>query len=283
MLEIQNGESFVPAFIQVEEVIKGHEVSRLIPAKILEQGIQVMAGYLEMAVKDSDPKVERRVVSKIKHMGDAIDATFDIISLTPEIEWNVPQALTIGFLHDIGRLPQGLIGKYEEQNSNNGNDGNRYHGEEGAKIVQEFDFLDTGIDKNAVIEAIARHDLLSADKNKPYVELVRDADRVALFRHIINSGFFTDRIKKQAPVSPLVKAEFLVGEMVKNNHMEEGNVSDEIIRMLAWNRHMAFSATSAIIRNEHLIDVLEEQLKLSVGELDPEIKQKIDELKKGMN
>jgi HD superfamily phosphodiesterase len=264
-----SGNGYNPSSAWVEEIFAKHEPVKGIPPKILRQAVQTMSGFLEGA---SDADTKRRVAHKIVHSGEVLDATFDIAATTPFLPLNMPQALCIGLLHDIGRLPHASLGEYYKIQLR--------HGLEGAKIVNEFDFSDTDVNQETVVTAIAEHDLAKTDIEKPYVMLIRDADKLALLRDAV--AFFDDRYEKEnpvhvaAPISPLVKADFLAGGLVLNNHLD--TMSDEIVRMLAWITDISYPATRQLIRNEHLIEGLNEQLRTVAGEIDPEIQLRINEL-----
>ena len=264
-----SGNSDTPGYAWVEEVLAQHEPSKGIPPKILRQTVQAMSGYLEGA---SDPNTKRRVASKIVHSREVVAATFDITALTPAVTWNMPQALSIGLLHDIGRLEQASLGEFWHTHIL------LRHGVAGAKIAQRFDFSDTGVNQDTVITAIAKHDLTETGTENPYVMLVRDADKLALFRNTVTSKFFPNRQTdgNLTPISPLVRAAFLTGRLVLNEHL--ATLSDEIVRMLAWNTDISYPATRALIRNEHLIEGIEDQLRASTGDLDPEIQLRINEM-----
>jgi hypothetical protein len=268
------GDSFTPGSIWVGEVFRQHDVLRDIPSKILTQTVSTMGRYLEEA---TNPDVRRRVASKIVHSGEVVVATFDITALTPAIPWNVPQALSIGLLHDIGRLEQASLGEFWRTHIF------LRHGEAGARIAEGFDFSDTGVDKDIATTAIAKHDLAETGTVNPYVLLVKDADRLALFRDVVATNFFTNRQVDGdlTHISPLVKEDFLAGRLVLNEHLGIGNLGDEILRMLAWITDISYLATQQLLRNEHLIEGLQEQLKASTGDLDPEVQLRINELMQG--
>jgi hypothetical protein len=152
------------------------------------------------------------------------------------------------------------------------------HGEVGTGIVREFDFSDTGIDKATVVDAVAKHDMVETNADNPYISLVRDADRLALFRSSVVSNFFANRANgNPAPISPLVREAFLAGRLVLNEDLS--TLSDEILRMLAWITDMSYPATLTLIKDEHLTEGVEDQLRIVAGELNLEIKSRISELK----
>ena len=48
--------------------------------------------------------------------------------------------------------------------------------------------------------------------------------------------------------------------------------------MLAWITDISYSATRQLLRDEHLIERIEEQFRLVVGDIDPEVQLRINEL-----
>lgn len=246
-------------------VFKDHQVSHRIPEKVRVSALSVMRHYSELS---EDPRVTEMIERKVNHSRDVVTSTADIISRTPGIEWNVPQALIIALTHDMGRFPQAHRGALHDFKTLFD------HGAEGARIVNMFDLSDIGVDRDVVVGAIAAHNSPHVDTEDPYALLIRDADKLALFREFGPSQYFVNhRDSGSSDISPEAMEAFLSGTPVLNKHVH--GMPDEAIRMLAWLSDIAFPATRQILKEEGLVKGVLKQLQMLTGSLNPDVAAKM--------
>gem|GEM_PF-1322437 len=210
-------------------------------------------------VKASSWKIRQNMLLKIRHTKDVVEAGWEIIRGEKEIDWNMGMVIIACFFHDIGRFQQALLGSFEDWETNYD------HGDKGAKLIWQRNwsgFRQLGIDRDGVVEAIRRHNKYKAGTEDIYVKLVRDADKLALLRHM---KFLLREVDcTNGGISETVISDYLAGGMVKNENVVTKN--DTYLRWLSWENDFNFETTRRLFIKEEVKDWVFSE----IGKSDPQ-------------
>lgn len=256
-----------PSIDWIEAAVRGDDLVRGVPHGVVSQSLHVMRWHFYAA--ESEP-VREMVRGKVTHSLDVVRATSAIVAQTPEIRWNIPQTLVIGLAHDLGRFPQAHLGSLNDAQTNFD------HGTVGADIFGNFDLAGIDVDAAVATKAIQRHNKAEAGTDDPYALLIRDADKLALFRDIVATDAFIVDQGSAAPVTvaSAVKEAFLAGTPVLNADLR--TPADHVMRMLAWITDIRYPATQSMIVQEGLLQQILGQLAVLTDHEDPDIRARVE-------
>lgn len=162
-----------------------------------------------------------------------------------ELDWSghdVALAELLGLLHDAGRFSQfAEYGTFVDSASVD-------HGKRGAEVVRDAGVLDSlsTADRSRIIEGILAHNRrdiseTTSQEALPFVRLVRDADKLDIFRIImerIGGGAYREhlrsalQIERIGPATPGAVAEILRNETVSNGNIR--TVADFGLMQVSW-------------------------------------------------
>jgi len=231
-----------------KELFLGARKPEYLPLQIAEFGISEQVKFYKQATSE---KCQRMVLGKILHTREVVTAGLDIVKSTSDIPWNLTQVVTTCFLHDLGRFEQMLYGTYsdEESNFDHGHIGaEKFKSQNWEELTRQFD-----LNLNDIYEAIHEHSRIKYDGDNVYVKLIRDADKLALFRTMpywltLNGDSFSKEALKS----------FLGEGLVKNSEVTTS--ADRLLIMASWVKDLNFSTTRHFFDDEGIRHWLEEAI-----------------------
>lgn len=220
---------------------KGTEDFKL-PKGVFEWFLEVVFYAYGKAENDL---IKRMILVKIIHTREVVRAGFDIIFAEKKYDWNEYQVGTVCLLHDVARFDQALLGSFWDYKTG------FEHALVGSVMVRDHCFADFdlfAIDKESVIEAVKHHSEYLYTGNDVYVELTRDADKLALVRAMpeilaANIGEFAEK-----GVTEEALRSYRGGEMV--HHRDMKTRADFFLAWLAWEGDLNFSVTKRCFEDE---------------------------------
>jgi HD superfamily phosphohydrolase YqeK len=233
---------------------KGYAWSKCLPDRIRDRFWEEAVGEYKLAKKHL---VKRMIMVKIRHTKDVVEAGWEIANLEKSFDWNWMMVVVSCFLHDIGRFRQASKESFEDWETDFD------HGAWGAKIVEGMDFSGFGIDQERIVGAVRWHNKYGVSNNDKYVNLVRDADKLALYRNmrlLIERADFPEGRVSEAAVTA-----YLSGKMVRNEDIRTEN--DVYLRWLSWKDDLNFGATKGFLKKERLEESIMESIKKDDFEL----------------
>ena len=235
---------------------------------------------LEQFMKYTNPykKYGSKIDLKINHTVRVKDLCIDIAKNLNLSEEDIELAAFCGLLHDIGRFEQWK--RYETYNDLISID----HGELGVEILKKDKFINKFTDKNhnTILKAVKYHNKYNVPKtlterNKLYVNITRDADKIDILYLFVNGGLVTntENTKMTDKVfSSLMRKELIRKKAVKTK-------ADEIAIRLGFVFDMNFKRSYEILKETDYINkMLDIQIKESKNN---ELNNQLEELRKFIN
>jgi len=224
--------------------------------------------YIEnLNVLDND-EISEEIKDKFK---SKIDHTEEVIKLgeilANKLNLNVPLTKTICLLHDIGRFRQ--IKKYNTFIDSESED----HAELGLKVIKENKLLENIDEKQIIIDSIKYHNKISykvpelKEPTNTYVKLIRDADKVDIFRIVIQKKYYINLDKEY---NKKCYEDFINEKEVDINDVKTN--LDKLIMDLSWIYGINYEETFDLLKKQKFLRKL---AKLLPEEFE-EIKNKVD-------
>lgn len=211
-----------------------------IPKEIRDWVEEIIQKNLEAATSEG---ARAKVEYKKWHIGEVVRIGREIVENTPEIKWNVAQAMAICLLHDIGRFPQVLANSFSDIKT--GID----HASLGVKMIAEksFPWEKWDMKESEIMEAIKWHNQKDYLGDNLYAKFIRDADKNALFLDF-------EEMEKVAHTEKIVGKE--ISENVWKTLEEHKTIGNENVTTFAedivnkatwlWNLNIKYSRTMSI-------------------------------------
>ena len=168
----------------------------------------------------------------------------------------------LGLLHDTGRFPQmAEHGTFQDTRSFD-------HGERGSRIIEHSGLLDDLPDdrRAAVLDGIRFHNRREipvdiAPSSLPFARLVRDADKIDIFRVVLASirdNTIRERLKTalnidfEGGASPEAVADIMRCETVANAHLR--TLADFHLMQVSWVFDLSYAPTRKKIRESGVVE-----------------------------
>ena len=155
------------------------------------------------------------------------------------IDTNLDSLLIAGLFHDIGRFDQYKI--YETYDDLKSID----HGDLGYNIFKEFEFKNIE-NYNEVLEAIKEHNKYEFNKNNEISKIVRDADKIDIFRIVIK---LKNNIKEDE-ISDKVYNDFINKKNIRN--VDTKTNVDKLILVLSMIYDLNYKYSIKFINKKYL-------------------------------
>lgn len=192
----------------------------------------------------------------------------DAKGIAKELRWSKKDILlaeTIGLVHDVGRFPQ-----FEKFGSFSDTETDYNHGEEGAKILEQSDLLDSFSeeDQEAVLIGIRLHNAKQIPKgiNKralKFLKIIRDADKLDIVA-LVNEAMRTKKIKEfqeiikridlKGPVSKKMIKDVL--ESKSGSYANVKSLGDVALAMSTWIYDLNYTPSVRRFMERELLDGL---------------------------
>ena len=194
-------------------------------------------------------------------VADEIITIAEAIGLDPE---GIALAKIIGLLHDIGRFPQ--FAGYSTFDDRISVD----HGALGVNILRDcnllamLDFNDRIVVETAILHHNkARLPALEFKRCRLYSQLIRDADKLDIFRIVLDTydgsrGAEISSLPKEGDISMKVLADLINKESVRYDHIK--NQIDWIFLRIGWLFDINFNATLKMIMDRGYYAMLRSML-----------------------
>ncbi len=223
--------------------------------------------YVKNITPDSG-KLIHLIQLKLEH---SINTAYYSRALGEDMRWSVSDILTaeaLGLLHDVGRFSQIVkFGTFSDTGSIN-------HGECGHKIIKQFNILSplTGDDQARILDGIHYHNSVEIPQHiNPdslrFVKLVRDADKLDIFR-VINDSIKNNRLDDypeitlnidiNGPVNPLVLSQVLNKQIVSYKNVK--SLADFGLTQLSWIYDINYKFTFQQIFDRRILEQVIELL-----------------------
>lgn len=227
-----------------------------IPTDVLKWGMEIMVDCYKEAQSRNDSDSAKRVLDKILHTKEVVEAGSDIIAGETGIDWDHTMATLVCFLHDIGRFPQALLGSFSD--SKTGFD----HAMEGVKMISSKAEAKYSLktfktqDLKILLEAIEWHSRIRYEGKNLYSKFIRDADKLALVRTV---HYWLKVHFPLGLVSPQVLEYMQRGELVDKDFAV--TKADFCMLILAWKNDLNFKTTRELVRTSGAIDWMLERIR----------------------
>lgn len=260
--------------LEIENLFwKDKEISEFLPRNVFDWAKSIM---LENCKKTENKLAIKRLLDKITHTKKVVEAGLEIVEKTKNKKWNKTQALIICFLHDIGRFRQlSLYNTFKDFLSvDHANLGFSVFLEKGFRIDKKYK-----CNEKEIAEAIEWHNKKEYKGKNIYVKLIRDADKIGLFKEM-NYLFAKENVKKEGYVGKNLSKE-VFSAFIKNQNIEGKIVkteADYILHKIRWLWNLNFKESKQICRELKV----PQNFKRRIGKMDvnPEdlkiINQKLD-------
>lgn len=208
---------------------------------------------------------------KEKHSYKVVECASEIAAALGFTEADKRIAEVIGLFHDLGRFEQ--IKRYDTFSDAASMD----HGDFGVTVVKQFNLLD-GVDKETadiILESIKYHnkfhlpdsDGTMSKRNLSFVKLIRDADKVDIFRVIME--VFTDHgddeantiiigLNTEDRISDKVFADFMSDKIIHKKDVYYLN--DYRVLILSWIHDINYAKTVELFVERHYFSIVAETL-----------------------
>ena len=223
--------------------------------------------YVKNITPDSG-KLITLIQLKLDHSLNTADHS---MAIGEDMRWSRSDILTaeaLGLLHDVGRFSQLVeFGTFSDTGSIN-------HGECGYKIVKQFNILSplAPDDQSRILDGIRYHNLaeipqhINSDSLR-FVKLVRDADKLDIFRVISDSiknnrlddyPEITLNIDINGPVNPSALAQVLNKQIVAYKNVK--SLADFGLTQLSWIYDINYKFTFQQIFDRRILEQVTELL-----------------------
>ncbi|KKT35025.1 MAG: hypothetical protein UW26_C0015G0006 [Candidatus Collierbacteria bacterium GW2011_GWF1_44_12] len=227
-----------------------------LPDEIFELWLAEVIGAYEKAKNHGD---RQRIMHKILHTREVVEAGMDIMEGEKEFDWDRYQVVSVCLLHDLARFRQALLGAFSDEKTNFN------HAEEGAKMIEKTEWAPLrylGLDQRVIAEAVRHHSRMKYLGDDPYVKLTRDADKLALLRYM--PYLIKEDAYPKGGVSSKVLTDFKKGLMVKND--DRITRADIYVSWACWESDLFYRETKDRYVNEGIKTWIYEALKEMTGE-----------------
>ncbi|MEA2068889.1 MAG: HD domain-containing protein [Verrucomicrobiota bacterium] len=191
--------------------------------------------------------------------------------LAKDLGWNPAEANraeALGWLHDVGRFSQfAEFGTFTDATSVN-------HGERGREIVRQSEILSAlePEEQNALLGGIRHHNAKTEpdhleDESLRFLKLIRDADKLDIFRIVLDSvrrdGFqdlpgMLPQVVLAGPVTPRILHEIQTHRSC--SIAEVRSLADFLLMQLGWVYDLNYPASFRLVLNRNTIENLEHAL-----------------------
>ena len=224
----------------------------------MKKEIQLFNQY----VKKYDLK-DKNIMGKYHHSFRVMEFCKTIAKSLNLNETDVSIAALCGLLHDIARFQQWT--KYQTFKDDFSFD----HGDEGAKILKENNFIDEFTNNpmiaNIVIHSVQYHNKLKLpeidEKNLLFIKIVRDADKLDIMTEQGNKIEDNNIVLKENLLSSIYQKEICKNEDIIND-------TDYVLRLLSWVNDLNFSYSYSYLNEKKII-----QKKINLLEMYGEVEQ----------
>jgi len=227
--------------------------------------------WFHIYVKNITPDTGKLIPLIQLKLGHSLNTADYSRDMGKDMRWSQSDILTaetLGLLHDIGRFPQLVeFGTFSDTSSIN-------HGELGYKIVKQFNILSplAEEDQSRILDGIHYHNLLKIPQHinsdsLRFVKLVRDADKLDIFRVISDSirnnrlddyPEITLNIDIDGPVNPSALAQVLNKQIVSYKNVK--SLADFGLTQLSWIYDINYKFTFQQIFERRIIEQVTELL-----------------------
>lgn len=229
---------------------------------LVEQYYNWFKSYVENFYGEDD-MVNQNIELKEKHTLNVAKHAANIAKSLNLTDQEVNTAEIIGLFHDIGRFKQFKIYRtFRDDISEN-------HATLGIKILEEnkiLEDLDDGIQK-IIVKAISLHNIKDIPSNLNeeealYCKLIRDADKLDIFRVIIeyekerqnNPNPAIDNLPFTSGYNKEFLKDILLNRKISNNSLK--NYNDRKLYELGWITDLNFSFSLIYIKDKNIIKSL---------------------------
>ncbi|MDY0145381.1 MAG: HD domain-containing protein [Kiritimatiellia bacterium] len=202
-----------------------------------------------------------------------------------QLEWPVGDVRlgeALGWLHDVGRFAQfAEFGHYHDAASFN-------HGLRGAEIVAESGLLASlpPISQACLLDSIRHHNAKTippdvAATSLPFLKLIRDADKLDIFRVVID-GLERDGFRELAAMWPHIDLDGPINSRllheIRANHQADlvhvRSLADFLILLASWMLNLNYAPSRQLMQERGVLDTLEIYLPP-----DPAVREFIQEMR----
>lgn len=227
-------------------------ISKYLPRNIYNWAVKIIDGCYRQT---SNPGPRKRIIEKTRHTKYVLLAGLEIMEKSSEINWNKYQGIISCFLHDIGRFPQSYYDTYSDEDSC------LDHAKMGADMflktnlkIKKYDY-----DRKEIYEAIEKHSRKTYLGNNIYAKLVRDADKIGLFRELDRLEAWGKEEFKRKTISPKALEEFIYGKSV--SHSGRKTLADHYLLLASWFYDLNFAISKKILIDEKIPEIILDRLK----------------------
>ena len=188
---------------------------------------------------------------------------------------DVNTAEALGFLHDIGRFPQlDEYGTFMDAKSIN-------HGERGWQALQESNVLE-GLGEElraALLNGVRHHNARTIpsdlpDAHLPWVNLIRDADRLDIYRVVLDA-LENDQLEEHPEIGlglsmegdPSPEVVETIRAKKAPAYTDLNNINDFLLLILSWINLMGYPATLKMMRDRRIIERFSNYLPTDIPEI----------------
>ncbi|MGD9129567.1 MAG: hypothetical protein PVJ09_03715 [Candidatus Woesebacteria bacterium] len=217
--------------------------------------------YISHIEKTDEKIAKEMILHKIVHTGETMEAMYDILSREDALDEYFEAAMLAIISHDVGRFPQVAKHKIISDDKSRFDHAQASHAiltGEWSELIAPVPFAN-----HPAFDDIATA-ILEHSKFKPAVEsllvaLVRDADKLAILRGIVE---FSDRFKMLRPqlteasesISRTVIESFLDPQCATVVNGDVVTIADDLIAKLAFIFDINLQATKDILVEEGILD-----------------------------
>lgn len=227
--------------------------SEIVPEEIIDWVKQII---LENYNKTINPEIRYKMMIKVNHTKKVVEAGWEIRKNSKNLDLLLVSLVC--FLHDIGRFPQVLNNTFSDVKSKID------HGMLAYEMIKNKKMNVSDADKDKIAEAILWHNKKNYTGSNPYAFLIRDADKIALFREF-------EKLEENANNEGF-KGSFISNEVLNEFKLKK-NLSKEIIKTknewllytYSWLWDLNLESSKKIALKENFADIIEERLKEKVG------------------
>jgi len=197
-----------------------------------------------------------KLLHKLIHSKKVFDAGLEIIeSPSQGFVWNKVQGAVVCLLHDIGRFYQATTNSFfdDESKIDHASAGAEMFSAKGFTIPPNYE-----CDERVIKQAIYYHSRCEYSGSDPYAKLVRDADKIGIFREFGLQERFAKRSWSWVGFSKEILDDVLNRKMC--DYRQVKSVGDFTVLFISWLWDLNFSSSRLIAVKEKFPDLVRQRL-----------------------
>jgi len=260
---LKDGSVIIPTCMLEIDVSVGldHHIPEVAKKLVDGEAVRCFKNLCNLGSITEEERDRREILlrSKIRHTVEVVEATDEVIMNShnaienTNLPWNTTQAKVIAAFHDIGRFSEAVI-----MGSNDRRITKFDHGDSGARILEGgldasgvLELSKLGCDLPVIISAVRYHDKSKLKNDDPYLKLIRDADKLAYLRHMLENPSHPAQ-PEIGIITPEVEREFNKAKLINIHKLK--TTADETLYLLAWFLDFNYEATREIAIREKIIN-----------------------------